>query len=449
MNKKSKIIHLTLTQQLIGIIFLFVVVFLSFFFTYLNRNINNFVRVEMDTKLSVSHNAIIDSYHYSANLDRPFNLANNDEDISHKVWDLFGTTQTVSYRELPSEIRNEIELARIQSLSQQQIYSNFIAKSPAGDYLIRLTNDYDYNVTVVSALSQDVSFALRNRLVNSVLNAVMVIVLLLFTLMLTWVSSIIRSLSKIQDYINAVTKDEKASLVIERQDEIGEVAKALVYMNDELHRQEEVKAELIQNISHDLKTPIATIKSYGEAIKDGIYPYDTLEKSVDVIIEHASRLEQKVHSLLLLNRMDYLVSNNDGQEVDLEIVINKTLVSIIPINTELDILSDLQTSMFKGEEESWRVVCENILDNALRYAETYIKITLTDTYLSIENDGKFLSEEVMRTMFKPYEKGTDGGFGMGLSIVHRVVDAYGYRVYAYNTKDGVMIRIDKEYTSDN
>ena len=48
---------------------------------------------------------------------------------------------------------------------------------------------------------------------------------------------------------------------------------------------------MIHNISHDLKTPIATIKSYGESIKDGIYPYDTLEKSVDVIIENADRLE--------------------------------------------------------------------------------------------------------------------------------------------------------------
>ena len=54
-------------------------------------------------------------------------------------------------------------------------------------------------------------------------------------------------------------------------------ADALVTMKDELTRQEKAKEEMIHNISHDLKTPIATIKSYSESIKDGIYPYGTLE----------------------------------------------------------------------------------------------------------------------------------------------------------------------------
>ena len=64
-------------------------------------------------------------------------------------------------------------------------------------------------------------------------------------------------------------------------------------MEYKLLKQEKTKEDMIHNISHDLKTPIATIKSYGESIKDGIYPYDTLEKSVDVIIENAERLEKK------------------------------------------------------------------------------------------------------------------------------------------------------------
>ena len=59
-------------------------------------------------------------------------------------------------------------------------------------------------------------------------------------------------------------------LYLNREDEIGEVANALVTMKDELTRQEKAKEEMIHNISHDLKTPIATIKSYSESIKDGI-----------------------------------------------------------------------------------------------------------------------------------------------------------------------------------
>ena len=99
-------------------------------------------------------------------------------------------------------------------------------------------------------------------------------------------------------------------LHVNREDEIGEVADALVNMKDELTKQEKAKEEMIHNISHDLKTPIATIKSYAESIKDGIYPYGTMEKSVDVIIDNAQRLEDKVHNLLYLNRVEYLTTSD-------------------------------------------------------------------------------------------------------------------------------------------
>ena len=142
--------------------------------------------------------------------------------------------------------------------------------------------------------------------------------------------------------------------------------------------------------------------------------------------------------------MEYLVSSSEDQSVDLKIILEKTLLSLLVVKPEIEIITDIESSIFKGEEESWRVVCENILDNAFRYAKTYIKITLTKDYLSFENDGIPLSEKVKATMFKAYEKGSDGGFGMGLSIVNRVVLAYGYQVYAENSEDGVIVRIDKD-----
>ena len=85
------------------------------------------------------------------------------------------------------------------------------------------------------------------------------------------------------------------------------MAKALVEMKNEIDDQEKTKEEMIHNISHDLKTPIAIIKSYGESIRDGVYPYDTLDKSVDVIVENADRLSKKVQSLLFLNRLDFVM----------------------------------------------------------------------------------------------------------------------------------------------
>ena len=70
------------------------------------------------------------------------------------------------------------------------------------------------------------------------------------------------------------------------------------------------------------------------------------------------------------------------------------------------------------------------IENALRYAQTMIVITLDEKQLCIYNDGPQIREDKLQSMFKPYEKGQGGQFGLGLSIVHKVVTANKYRVVA-------------------
>ena len=81
-----------------------------------------------------------------------------------------------------------------------------------------------------------------------------------------------------------------------------------------LSLQESIKEEMIHNISHDLKTPIALIKTYSESVKDDIYPYGDKNSSMDIIIENANRLDHKVKSFLYLNRLDYLQGENKETE---------------------------------------------------------------------------------------------------------------------------------------
>ena len=85
------------------------------------------------------------------------------------------------------------------------------------------------------------------------------------------------------------------------------------------------------------------------------------------------------------------------------------------------------------------------MENALRYAKTTIEIQLhPNTGLSIENDGPSLDENRIKTLFKPYEMGQGGRFGLGLSIVSKVVSANGYTVIGENTAKGVIFRINKK-----
>ena len=252
-------------------------------------------------------------------------------------------------------------------------------------------------------------------------------------------------LNQIRNYIERVKLGKDADLRVNRRDEIGELADALVSMREELRKQEKTKEEMIHNISHDLKTPIATIKSYGESIKDGIYPYDTLEKSVDVIIENADRLEQKVHSLLFMNRVEYLISQDcEGIGSNMEEIVETVVQNTRFIRSDIQILTNLEEVYFDGLAEPWRVVVENIIENALRYAKTTIDIHLSEEEgLTISNDGPCMDEDRLKVLFKPYEMGKGGKFGLGLSIVAKVVSANGYEVVGENMAEGVIFRIYK------
>ncbi len=282
----------------------------------------------------------------------------------------------------------------------------------------------------------------RESLINSTVYVIIIVFFLMLMATLIWVFSIIRPLNQIRSYISQIKQGKDVDLYINRGDEIGDLADELVTMKDELSRQDKAKEEMIHNISHDLKTPIATIKSYSESIKDGIYPYGDLDSSVDVILHNAQRLEEKVHNLLYLNRVEYLVSSDaSGVVTNMKDVVEQVVLNSAVIRPEIEIITDVEEVFFDGLIEAWRVSIENIMENAFRYAKTYIKIQVRENELRISNDGPKMPEDRIDTLFRPYEKGEGGRFGLGLSIVSKVTKANNYLVQGYNLDDGVCFRI--------
>ncbi len=262
-----------------------------------------------------------------------------------------------------------------------------------------------------------------------------------------WAFSIIHPLNQIRVYISQIKQGKDVELNIKREDEIGEVARELISMKEELSKQQNAKEEMIHKISHDLKTPIATIKSYSESIKDGIYPYGDLESSVDVILNNAQRLEDKVHSLLYLNRIEYLITTDaEGVVTNMKEVVEQVVLNSAVIDPDIRLITDVEEVFFDGLLEGWRVAIENIMENAFRYAKTYIKIVVRENDIRIYNDGPKMPEDRIETLFKPYEKGEGGRFGLGLSIVSKVTKTNHYIVKGYNTDDGVCFRIYRPVT---
>lgn len=440
--------QLSLTQQLFALIFFFVTFFVVFFFVYVNGSVNNAIKEQIfksldDTQSTlISANATLDAYSNASNIENyPVMIKNGDTPILIAPAEKNIDTNSREWE----QIRNDLLKVMRGNLEKYHgIFKN--ASNDLDSYysILRIT-DKQY---LISKTYSDNMDKLENVLVNSVVYITVIVVGFFFIVLMMWVITLIHPLNQIRNYIERVKLGKDAELHVNRKDEIGELADALVSMRDELLRQEKTKEEMIHNISHDLKTPIATIKSYGESIKDGIYPYDTLEKSVDVIIENADRLEAKVHSLLFMNRVEYLISQNcEGISSNMQEIVETVVQNTKFIKPEITIQTDLEEVWFDGLAEPWRVAVENILENALRYAKTTIDIHLSEEEgLTIANDGPCMDEDRIKVLFKPYEKGQGGKFGLGLSIVSKVVNANHYEVCGENTADGVIFRINKPKT---
>ena len=441
---KKMLKGMSLTQQLMSVVLVSLAFFIFFLMVFIFGNINSLVREQLYTNIDSTQLRVVRNLKGSSSSDELF--IGTDPNVVHILYPTDDSKQIQTNANTKIDVELD-GLFRENILKQTLDIERYESTKTSLDivYQIRKVDD---STTIVSFVPQSYMDQFKLTLVNGVVNILLVIVGILFLLLMLWVGYLIHSLKQIEVYINKYRKGQKAELKLDRNDEVGELGRAIVQMNDEIRRQEQLKEEMVQNISHDLKTPIATIKSYGESIKDGIYPYETLEKSVDVIIEHANRLEKKVHSLLLLNRMGYLIAEDKGNDkTDMKAVIEKVILSLKVFKPSIELKTDLTSCSYYGSEEPWRVVIENILDNALRYAKTEITIDLKPDYCIIYNDGINIPEERIEQLFRPYEKGQGGQFGLGLAIVKRVLTAYHYTIRIKNLSYGVQFIIEKEKTN--
>jgi len=242
------------------------------------------------------------------------------------------------------------------------------------------------------------------------------------------INSIVRRVNRLCSFVESMPHNNyRDSYIDDGDDEIETLSKKIDEMRITITQDEQNRDLMLQNISHDLKTPIAVIKSYAEAIADGI---EDIEKT-EIIISQSEKLEKKVKNLIEFNKLSHLRHQGEFEEVYMkpiieEVVLNCKYIANIEFNVDAD------DSIFIGKFENYFTVVENIVENSLRYARKAITITLKDNVLKISNDGEPISEDFIKHGFRPYEKGHQGKFGLGMSIVARTLEYFNMNLEVQN-----------------
>lgn len=252
-----------------------------------------------------------------------------------------------------------------------------------------------------------------------------------------------RPLSQLENFTKRIAaKNWGEPINVKSRDEIGRLAASMNKMQEDLKRADEEERLFLQSISHDLKTPVMVIMSHADAIMDGVY-IDTPENTAKIIKDEAISLSKKIKQLLYFNTLSYSLDNqSENEPLRLDNIVSDLLTRLRHVGDGLILPPVLEPTDIVADREKITVALENVLDNALRYAEDEIKITLVNRVLEIYNSGQNIPEENLERIFDNMYKDKTGNFGLGLAITKKIIVHYGGTICAVNREHGVSFVID-------
>ena len=283
----------------------------------------------------------------------------------------------------------------------------------------------------------------KAQILKIILLVVGITFIIISLVILIWSNHLVNRIKKLKDKIDNINNDDyNHNMIYDYDDELYTLEVAIENMRVYLKEQEEYKNQMYQNISHDFKTPITVMKSYIEASEDGI---ESKEKTLEVCKEQLNKLEVKVHSLLYLNKLNYFQKQKDqiNEKCDVSKVVFAAVDKFKPSRNDVEFVLDIdkKNTIFRGSNEMWEAIIDNILNNFMRYAKKKVKITVKNNKIILYNDGPNIDKEVLTNIFTPYEKGVKGVFGLGLSIVKKTLAFLDYDINIVNEKNGVKFII--------
>lgn len=431
----------------IWIVFALITFFIAIVLSFIIPNtLRAFFTDETYSTLQSAQNILLNGYSVEEfnNIETNNSSLDDIRMVNHMV--IYENNKIAIKNPISNEFLNQIK-EDINSQDQARQRYKFALEDETTFYIISKGNpidSYDYLISFIGD-------SYRDDLVYTLFKKLLTIMLLIF--ILSWIPALLlaKYLSKpiveLEQKVKKLSnRDWQEAMQIDRKDEIGRLGSSLENLRTQLIDQDKLERDFLQNISHDLKTPVMVIRSFLQAIKDGIFPKGDLNSSLDLIDEEAERLEKKIKDLLYFSKLEYLsYEKNNFKSFSLDSLL-KDNCNKFDFNKEIDFKLNLEEIDIVGDLEKWNVVIENILENSMRYAKTEIFVDLKrkdkKIILKIGNDGPPIEEATFKNLFKEYNKGDRGEFGLGLAIVKKIVTLHDSLIFAKNTEKGVIFIIE-------
>src|SRR5690625_1783301 len=229
--------------------------------------------------------------------------------------------------------------------------------------------------------------------------------------------------------------DFSLQLDIDRDDEIGKLAKSFTHMMKQLEKLDDMKTEFIENISHDFQTPLANIKGYVNLINDKSLNEETKSQYIVIIQNEINRLSNLAKQLLLLASLDRYEGTVNKEVYSLSEQLKKIIHHHEWLIQEKAIMIsyDLPEINIKGDPSLLANVWDNLLSNAIKYNKEGGNIEIAifeetdDIKVMFKDSGIGIKKEIKKQVFDRFYRAEEvrekeiEGTGLGLSIVLSII----------------------------
>ena len=236
------------------------------------------------------------------------------------------------------------------------------------------------------------------------------------------------------------------------RDELGDLARSMTVMAARLRELDQLKADFVSGLSHELKTPLTSLREAVSLLQDGVAgPLTEQQRRLLVIVdEDSKKLHRLITDLLELSRLEAGMFPLHKVPASLSDVVQQAILEVQPLleARQLELRVQLPQDMPLVSMDPVRIqqVLTNLLHNAIKFTETGGRITVSaavegeEVQVRVADTGRGIPPEELERIFEKFYQvdprlvqGT-GGTGLGLPIAKRLVMAHGGRIWATSTR---------------
>ena len=337
-----------------------------------------------------------------------------------------------------------------QKLDEKNLFNYSIENSDKYFFQMTTPPHLKKSTLVTVIRSEKNPRVLRSRTedyVNTVTVISVVILLFCIVIIITITRSITESVTVLEEAAKRVTRGElDKPIEVRGSNEVISLTKSLNELRLAVKENRDQQSRFIMGISHDLKTPLALIRGYVEALYDEI-PASPEERKqyAQIILRKADDLEALINDLIDFIKVDTGEWRTTWQDVKLAKFIKgiakrgSEATTILKHNfkTEIDLPKDAVVQM---DEKLMNRCFENLFSNAIRYSKEGSTVTLrafqrSGCYkIQIEDNGIGIDKEELKNIFEMFYRGTGSrremGHGLGLAIVKSIITSHNWEIEA-------------------